>query len=575
MAHLSYNVFASLTRFVNPWERLNLVVIGAGPGASTAISIDQCLAKFPAAQICVVAGNAAARSDLAQRFSASGSVRFTAADAVTNLDRWARDEKVERPDIVCLDAYAITMDRVRTLTPLLEGGCAAVHCRAPWSAAGGIGACFTDVAAFLSQVGFELYQLHDVIECGAERRIGGIEAVFLSRPTLMRAAKMSAQELELGVVAEFRQLLARCGTMGFSRVAIYGAGKDLRARAAALAEPAVTIDCIIDDSPGSCGAQFMSLPIVPLSGTGGALARGVDCIVIASSGFEDRMVENCERLLANAATGVAVVPMRHNHPRFIGRHPLIRCEHQPARPASEMEAKTVVHSPLEVFHSQSYLRITDARLRHLASLKLDPQICGRSVLEVGAGVGDLTGFFADRGCRVLATDVRQENVDVMRERFAGSGRVRPAVLDLERIAAGGVQQHDIVFCYGVLYHLERPAEAIKSLSRLCREMIVIETCVSFGDHEAINLIGENAADPSQAARGTGCRPTRPWMLARLAEHFKYVYMPVTQPSHPEFPLDWSAGNPGSMLHRAVFIGSREPVANPRLEATLLTYQGEA
>jgi hypothetical protein len=99
--------------------------------------------------------------------------------------------------------------------------------------------------------------------------------------------------------------------------------------------------------------------------------------------------------------------------------------------------------------------------------------------------------------------------------------------------------------------------------------------VSFGEHEAINLIGENAADPTQAAHGTGCRPTRPWVQARLAEHFKYVYMPVTQPSHSEFPLDWTAGNSGSLVHRALFIGSREPIANPLLAETLLTYQGEA
>jgi hypothetical protein len=52
------------------------------------------------------------------------------------------------------------------------------------------------------------------------------------------------------------------------------------------------------------------------------------------------------------------------------------------------------------FFSQHYTQHNQARLKHLASLGLP--IGGRTVLEVGAGPGDDTAFYLERGCRVTA-----------------------------------------------------------------------------------------------------------------------------------------------------------------------------
>ena len=58
------------------------------------------------------------------------------------------------------------------------------------------------------------------------------------------------------------------------------------------------------------------------------------------------------------------------------------------------------------FRNFQYLRMNARRLEHLASLGLP--IAGREVLEVGAGIGDLTSFFLDRGCSVTAIEPRPE-----------------------------------------------------------------------------------------------------------------------------------------------------------------------
>jgi 16S rRNA A1518/A1519 N6-dimethyltransferase RsmA/KsgA/DIM1 with predicted DNA glycosylase/AP lyase activity len=52
------------------------------------------------------------------------------------------------------------------------------------------------------------------------------------------------------------------------------------------------------------------------------------------------------------------------------------------------------------FHSNHYLRMNQRRLEHLASLGLP--LSGRTVLELGAGIGDLSTFFLDRAAPLLA-----------------------------------------------------------------------------------------------------------------------------------------------------------------------------
>ena len=122
------------------------------------------------------------------------------------------------------------------------------------------------------------------------------------------------------------------------------------------------------------------------------------------------------------------------------------------------------------------LAINDARMSHLATLNLP--IAGKSVLEVGAGIGLLTGFFEERGCKVLSTDARPENVAEMKRRHPAR---QVATLDLERPEAlGSLGKFDIVFCYGTLYHLATPGPALKALSQVS-DMILLETSLSQGN----------------------------------------------------------------------------------------------
>lgn len=90
--------------------------------------------------------------------------------------------------------------------------------------------------------------------------------------------------------------------------------------------------------------------------------------------------------------------------------------------------------------------------------------CGRSVLEVGAGLGEfaetLTGLD-----RLVVTDVDPDAVAVMRQRFAGSPEVVVRQLDVER-GLSLDEPVETVITINTLEHIVDDAETLRSLARL-------------------------------------------------------------------------------------------------------------
>jgi hypothetical protein len=219
--------------------------------------------------------------------------------------------------------------------------------------------------------------------------------------------------------------------------------------------------------------------------------------------------------------------------------------------------------PQDVFWSTHYLRHNQRRQEHLATLGLS--LAGQTVLEVGAGIGDHTSFFVDRGCSVTVTESKDRNLAVLRDRYPGFD-VRQ--LDLNKPPRDAIDV-DIVYCYGTLYHLEHPGIAIAWMARCARRMLLLETCVAAGEADQLYPFDEPAGDPENAASGRGCRPTRSWLRRELAAGFSHVYVPLTQPWHEEFPLDWTRPELASQpLIRTVFVATHRAIANPMLTEEL-------
>ena len=79
-------------------------------------------------------------------------------------------------------------------------------------------------------------------------------------------------------------------------------------------------------------------------------------------------------------------------------------------------------------------------------------------------------------------------------------------------------------------------KVLAAISRKSAGILLLETSVSFGSHEAVSIIPERVQITSQSVARPGCRPTRPWLFRRLSELFANAYVPRTQPAHEDFPL---------------------------------------
>jgi hypothetical protein len=242
---------------------------------------------------------------------------------------------------------------------------------------------------------------------------------------------------------------------------------------------------------------------------------------------------------------------------------------QPAFSGGVLTIGAKSQEPEARFLTKGYLAINDARLRHLESLLPGVAAPGAGVLEVAVGIGDLTPFWIDRGFDVACTEGRAENIAVFRRRYPAISMVQHDLEGPEPLPG----PYDIVHAYGILYHLRDPARGLAQLASATRDVLFLETCVSFGDGAPINNVNEPAIDPTQALGGTGCRPTRPWLYQTLKSHFPHVYLPRTQPDHPQFPTDWTGKPPADApLTRSVFVASRRPIASADLVEALLMRQ---
>ncbi len=221
-----------------------------------------------------------------------------------------------------------------------------------------------------------------------------------------------------------------------------------------------------------------------------------------------------------------------------------------------------LEGPQADFHSPRYLRHTARRLEHLATLGLD--LAGRSVLELGAGIGDLTTFFLDRGCTIHSTEARDGNLEILRRRYADEPAVTVERLDLDPPPPSqDGRTWQIVFSYGLLYHLSDPEAAVDYMTACCGGMLLLESICSPGDDDAVNPKPEDSLLAGSALTGRGCRPTRAWIHRKLRERFSHVYVPATQPYHYEFPLDWTVPYHDHAA-RAIYVASHEPVSSPML-----------
>jgi hypothetical protein len=234
-----------------------------------------------------------------------------------------------------------------------------------------------------------------------------------------------------------------------------------------------------------------------------------------------------------------------------------------------------VAASLTAFQNPRYIRHNARRLEHLASLDLD--LFDKTVLEFGAGVGDHSLFFLDRGCHVTSIEPREENVECILHRHKTERPAFPE--DRHRVircdAAGaasvvGQARFQIVYNYGLLYHLDQPERFLRQSAAYCEGLYLLETAVA--DLGGDSAYVEDASDLTNAVDGACLLLSRQEIFDILGQCLPYVYTPRTQPAHEQFPRDWTTAPQSSVTrHRAIFIGSMSPLPGALFANQLLDH----
>lgn len=217
----------------------------------------------------------------------------------------------------------------------------------------------------------------------------------------------------------------------------------------------------------------------------------------------------------------------------------------------------------DVFENAQAALINLARLNHLEMLQMP--ISGKRVLDVGCGVGHLAHFFKNKKCEVVCVDARKNNIEILKNKHP---ELEAYHLNIETDSIEHLGQFDIIFCYGLLYHLENPILALRRMNQACKDFLLLETIVTDCPHPIMQLVDESLSS-NQALNGMGHRPSPSYVIFVLNRiGFSHVYMSETQPNHKDFIFDWkedmSCVRDGHNL-RCVFVASKHQIDNEKLK----------
>ena len=90
---------------------------------------------------------------------------------------------------------------------------------------------------------------------------------------------------------------------------------------------------------------------------------------------------------------------------------------------------------------------------------------GNRVLDIGAGIGNMTAFYVDSVKLAVATDIFPEQLTIINERFQDKPNFTSFILDLTKPDLAAVREYcfDTIICINVLEHIEDDLSALENM----------------------------------------------------------------------------------------------------------------
>ena len=127
-----------------------------------------------------------------------------------------------------------------------------------------------------------------------------------------------------------------------------------------------------------------------------------------------------------------------------------------------------------IFDESTRLSTKATRVEFLTTIRqiekhLEP---GMKILDLGAGTGEYSLYFAKNGYEVTAVELVEKHVNQIKERTLPGISLEVFQGNAIDISMVGDKSYDIVFCFGPLYHLTKTEDRMKCISevkRVCKD----------------------------------------------------------------------------------------------------------
>lgn len=192
--------------------------------------------------------------------------------------------------------------------------------------------------------------------------------------------------------------------------------------------------------------------------------------------------------------------------------------------------------------------------RLLAEVKVPLGI--QTVLDVGCGLGYFSRLLKELDFKVTAIDGRIGNLEEAQKRSPG---IQFFEFDAQDPGMKSFGKFDLVFCFGLLYHMENPLMAIRHLRAMTNTILFVESVIFPGEEPILALIDESSYE-DQGLSHLAFYPTEPCLIKMLYRAgFACVYEFLRQPDHPDY-----REMPGSRRARTMLVASFAPVGSKEL-----------
>jgi tRNA (mo5U34)-methyltransferase len=212
-----------------------------------------------------------------------------------------------------------------------------------------------------------------------------------------------------------------------------------------------------------------------------------------------------------------------------------------------------------VFDMPHYRALDAAKIEFLTDIigvwKKQLGLC--TAWDIGCGVGHYSGLLRELGFQTMALDGRADNVEEAARRVPGLD-VRMG--DVEDPALSDLGTSDLVFCLGLLYHLENPFRAIRNLARMTGKVMVIESMCTWDELPVMYLRQEGPTE-DQGLRHIAFYPSESSLVKMLYQAgFLRVFRFTRLPNNVDFHSSMD-----QTRRRTMLVASKVEISSPILE----------